>query len=239
MGTRGLVVLRKDGIDKGFYNHYDSYPEGLGKEIIDIVRNESTSPKLLSMFDAANVIGEGGIESWDKYLEAFESRGTANGLKKYCDIDICDYTSFIYNSLFCEYAYIINLDTNCIEYYVGFQREGQDGNRYQKDSQETGDELDEFYPCRLVKVIPFKALNDKRKTAKTIFGGDSFTDLTLGLENQFREGEKLVESIIESSLEYVSEFVKTNKDPKKERELNNLVSMINNSWKQIKTLMNE
>ena len=35
MGTRGLVgFVRKDGSKKGAYNHFDSYPEGLGLKIM-------------------------------------------------------------------------------------------------------------------------------------------------------------------------------------------------------------
>lgn len=40
MGTRGLLgYIRKDGTRKGCYNHYDSYPSGLGKAIADFLRS--------------------------------------------------------------------------------------------------------------------------------------------------------------------------------------------------------
>src|SRR4051812_27020924 len=33
MGTRGLIGVVADGVFKGTYNHYDSYPEHLGVEL--------------------------------------------------------------------------------------------------------------------------------------------------------------------------------------------------------------
>ncbi len=39
MGTRGLYGFRKDGVNKLTYNHYDSYPSGLGKHILEVIRD--------------------------------------------------------------------------------------------------------------------------------------------------------------------------------------------------------
>jgi hypothetical protein len=38
MGTRGAVVLVADGQEKTVYNHYDSYPDGLGETVLKWVR---------------------------------------------------------------------------------------------------------------------------------------------------------------------------------------------------------
>lgn len=37
MGTRGLVGFIIKGVRKGAYNHYDSYPAGLGNDIIRFI----------------------------------------------------------------------------------------------------------------------------------------------------------------------------------------------------------
>ena len=39
MGTRGLWGIRKNNVDKAAYNHFDSYPEGLGNEIVTWLKN--------------------------------------------------------------------------------------------------------------------------------------------------------------------------------------------------------
>jgi hypothetical protein len=35
MGTRGLKIVRFRGRYFTYYNHYDSYPEGLGQALVD------------------------------------------------------------------------------------------------------------------------------------------------------------------------------------------------------------
>lgn len=45
MSTRGCVAVKQQQGFKGVYNHYDSYPEGLGKDIWDYLQNEmKTTP---------------------------------------------------------------------------------------------------------------------------------------------------------------------------------------------------
>ena len=61
---------------------------------------------------------------------------------------------FIKDSLFCEYAYIANLDTKMLEFYVGFQKRPQEGNRYGTEPIE-GSSGRKYYPCRLAAEIPF------------------------------------------------------------------------------------
>ena len=50
MGTRGLWGLRKDGIDKLTYNHWDSYPTALGETIKSFILNHSPA-ELNEVFD--------------------------------------------------------------------------------------------------------------------------------------------------------------------------------------------
>lgn len=38
MGTRGTMAFRLDGELKGMYNHWDSYPTGLGNEMLEFLR---------------------------------------------------------------------------------------------------------------------------------------------------------------------------------------------------------
>lgn len=39
MDTSGFIVFRAKGIEAAFYNHYDSYPTGLGNEIINFIQS--------------------------------------------------------------------------------------------------------------------------------------------------------------------------------------------------------
>ena len=48
-----------------------------------------------------------------------------------------NYSDFLNNSLFCEYAYIINLDDGVLEYYTGGNRKPSDKGRYAKNKAPT------------------------------------------------------------------------------------------------------
>lgn len=45
MGTRGTMAFRLDGEVKGAYNHWDSYPTGLGNDLLKFLRDTANSRK--------------------------------------------------------------------------------------------------------------------------------------------------------------------------------------------------
>ncbi len=69
-----------------------------------------------------------------------------------------DYTSFIGDSLFCEYAYIMNLDTNSLEFYIGGNKKPT-GNRF---SKYTKNNENSYVECRLMLSIPFDVIRDNK-----------------------------------------------------------------------------
>lgn len=69
--------------------------------------------------------------------------------------------SFILNSLFCEYAYIINMDKKCLEFWKGFQKKPYKGNRYGTEA------TDGYYPCRMLKAYAFTRIR-KDGAEKTV-----------------------------------------------------------------------
>ena len=173
MGTRGLYGFRKNGIDKLTYNHFDSYPACLGAEVVDFCRRVSAD-EMDEMFDKIEVVkhndtptfvqidfcrqagwvdtdvSSGTEEDW--YCLLRNAQGDLKGLKKVIDkygkAYMLNDNDFIYDSLFCEYAYIINLDTRMLEFYDGFQKTPQLGNRYGESPN-----TDDFYPCKKVLEI--------------------------------------------------------------------------------------
>jgi hypothetical protein len=108
MGTRGLYVFKYRGIYYIFYNHYDSYPSGLGKLIISDIRQLVKDNKL-------DIVKElvGGIPLMEKQTEgSSEYDGIVNCIKR--PEDFIYYTSSEepnYN-MFIEYIYIIDFDEN-------------------------------------------------------------------------------------------------------------------------------
>jgi hypothetical protein len=81
MGTRGLYGFRKDGVDKTTYNHYDSYPEGLGNLVVDFVRN-TTIEYMREIYDRIIMVGEQdkSIVPTDAELVEWRLTGKLNGL---------------------------------------------------------------------------------------------------------------------------------------------------------------
>lgn len=180
MGTRGSVGFIYNDKEYLSYNQFDSYPEGLGHDVLKFISNINLE------------------NGWDKfkenaqYLKNVTGKITDNNLiekyKKYSDLSVSnqsysdpyclfrkiqgsswltelyegslqDYNlnnNFIKDSLYCEYAYIINLDTMMFEYYDGFQKKPQKNSRFGTVPYEN------YYPCRLVFLYNLEYIkNDK------------------------------------------------------------------------------
>ena len=148
MGTRGLLGFVADGELKASYNHNDSYPAGLGADVLTfvaqlvkdgpaaiasakervkalrVVENEGTEPTdedVAALHPWTNEsVGrptDSGKPSWYQLLR--ETQGNADAILS--SGYILDGRDFGKDSLFCEWAYVINFDTQCIEAYRGFQ----------------------------------------------------------------------------------------------------------------------
>ena len=179
MGTRGLYGFRKNEVDKTTYNHYDSYPDCLGRTIVEFCKTTSIE-EMNEIFDRIILVDEHTTPTQTQVIECIEyydgsvsvgspedwycllrnAQGNPNVYKhglKY----MIDNNDFIKDSLFCEYAYIINLDTNCLEFWVGFQKEPDENNRY---GIETHDNMGKYYPCKMMAYYPL----DAKKTVEEI-----------------------------------------------------------------------
>ena len=175
MGTRGAYGFHKNGIDKITYNHYDSYPTGLGDDIKKFISNHSIDD-INKIFNKIKMVKQNSkptkkqVESCKKYANVNVSKGTVEdwycllreaqgNLEAYADdlAYMIDGGAFLKESLFCEWGYVINLDTNVLEIYRGFQTKPQ-LNRY--FSNEHTDNIGEYYNCALVKEVPLGQVKD-------------------------------------------------------------------------------
>ncbi len=173
MGTSGLMGVRVDGVDKLTYNHFDSYPSGLGEDIVTDIRkmlseiglnkmralaasmklvDERAVPSAEAMKDFAgstdNSVGDGN-SSWYNLTRDLQG-------KLYPTLQagvMCKANDFIFDSLFCEWAYIINFDDGTLEIYKGFQRNPHVNGRY-SSMKPTGRGMGEYFPCALVLTLP-------------------------------------------------------------------------------------
>ena len=139
MSTRGQYGLKYDDEVKISYNHCDSYPTGLGNELIKFLMDK-TLDELNVICDGIEIVEDGGQDALD---------GDMN-----FNPVIEDYKTFLYDSLFCEYAYIINLDDNIVEFYTGFNKSPEGEGRY---ASMTADEDDKrYYGVVLKQEIPLE-----------------------------------------------------------------------------------
>lgn len=92
-------------------------------------------------------------EDWYSLL-----RNTQGNLEAYRDtnlVHMIDDRNFMQDSLFCEWAYIYNIDDECLEIYRGFQDMPQE-NRYKFNDNKKRD----YYQVALIDVIPYSELVD-------------------------------------------------------------------------------
>lgn len=146
MSTRGAVGFRVRGTDKITYNHTASDPEHLGESIVTWCREQddwkSAKKEVLAMKKVVNshplddelldVCLRLGTELPDNQLKWYNLLRNTQG-----DIDsilkakyYIDYKEFLMESLFCEWAYIINFDNMELEVYKGMQKVKHDKGRY-------------------------------------------------------------------------------------------------------------
>lgn len=171
MGTRGVYGFRVSGKDKVSYNHSDSCPSGLGVEILgqaitlgehegwDKIKKQAKAIRMVGRHDKPTAediekfghkmnLGVGNQSPNDWYCLLRETQGDliAN-LELGVMIDSAD---FILDSLFCEWGYIINLDSMKLEVYRGFQSKPHTNGRYAEMKSGRDDPEDKYYPCALV-----------------------------------------------------------------------------------------
>lgn len=198
MGTRGTIGFRIDGKDYLTYNHFDSYPDGLGVDVLDEIKgifknysmdeiknnitslipvDSDNSPSLedaikYRIFSNASVGNQGidnkQIHTWYQLLR--EAQGTLGGYMSGVIKHIILENYFIKDSLFCEYGYIVNFDSGMFEVWKGFQHEPDPSNRY-------GQECDrDYYPCKLMYEFSLDDLPIEEVFLKTVLDEEEEED---------------------------------------------------------------
>ena len=179
MGTRGAYGFRKDGVDKVTYNHWDSYPSGLGASMAEFCASNNAQD-MMRLYRQIQLVSEGGrptaeqigecrtdglydgsVSSGDPhdwYCLLRNLQGEPAKLKEFADkhghVYMIDDSGFL-TAWSCEYAYIINLDTGNLEFWRGAQTVPQPGNRYGEGRSQDGN-----YPCKLSLEIPLNTIKD-------------------------------------------------------------------------------
>lgn len=134
MSTNGLYGFMKDGKLKITYNHFDSYPECLGKEIFNYIKNRTLSD-LIKIYDSIELI-DGDKKPTKEQKKKYElcsdvsvSRQSLNDW--YCLLRnlqgdlfghesygvMIDYSMSFHEGYF-PWAYVINIDNKSFDIYT-------------------------------------------------------------------------------------------------------------------------
>lgn len=175
MSTRGFIGFVVDGAEKIGYNHSDSYPSGLGIDMLTWLRTASVA-ELAERTKALRVV-ESEAEPTDEEIERFRGsydpsvggpsdRPTWYQLLRKTQGDpaailragaIEDASGFPGNSLFAEWGYVVDMDTRTFEAYVGFQAEPHDKGRFaSRPRRELS--VGTYYPVALAASWPLDNL---------------------------------------------------------------------------------
>lgn len=146
MSTRGLVGIKHDNKYFGIYNHQDSYPEGLGANFLDMIKEilpfggssiiKDINQIVKNVNDIVETFDDEDVDNTVEYL-----KGVLLGKKHKINNDI----DFIKDSLFCEYAYFIDFDENQVLVYKGGQTYPDPDNPFGEDQYNDNG----YYPCSL------------------------------------------------------------------------------------------
>lgn len=189
MGTRHLIMVVHGGETKiAQYGQWDGYPEGQGVTVLNFVRKKAKLAKFKEALKKVRFSTEADEKKKTKFLESI---GCKNGWmdmdqadkyhKKYPynsrdigaeilelvtnskdkEIVLVDSTDFAGDSLFCEWAYVIDLDKNQLEAYSGFNKEPLDADERFANIAKDGES--EYHGIRCLKKFDLDKLPTKRK----------------------------------------------------------------------------
>jgi hypothetical protein len=174
MGTRNLILVKYNQEYKvAQYSQWDGYPSGEGFNVVKFL----TQPNLnINLFkEKINNIthwGKEGLQLFESYILAgFNGVNEHPELSRDLGSEILDYIykdlvnkvnfdiNFAANSLFCEWAWCINLDTNCLDCFKGWQTEPLDKDQPFYYLQDKMMPEEGYYPIKLICSIPFNELS--------------------------------------------------------------------------------
>jgi hypothetical protein len=171
--------IRVGGRDFGSYCHCDSYPEGLGKDIVadyhaaieefglDGLKQRAASLEVLDQDQKPTA-------EQKKRLSAFSNTGVSEQTADdpYCLVRnlqgklldtirtgvILDAMDFVKQSLFCEWGYIVNLDEMKLEIYKGIQQKPHGKGRYADAPPSRSATGTDFYACALINEFQLDSI---------------------------------------------------------------------------------
>jgi len=193
MGTRSLICVFKDGKYKvAQYSQWDGYPEGQGIGVLKFLTKEmdrnlfetklnmvrfGTEEELNKQWKECGADDSGWVNmevsNRHKKLYPENDRDTGSDILSIIQntnkpLVLENSLEFAADSLFCEWAYVIDLDKNTFEVYEGFNQEPLDDNeRFSFLDYNPPHRTDKYYPVRLVAIFDINNLPTEEEFLNT------------------------------------------------------------------------
>ena len=145
MSQKGTFIIRAGGQEKSLCIPSNADPGYMAQNVISLVR-ECDLHKLFDCMSPSN---------FSEYFW-FDARDLMMKTELGKSFSYKDNAGFITDSLMCEYGYVLDLDEEELDYYIGFQKKPQKGNRYGEEITYTSEKMENYYPCKLVARFSFK-----------------------------------------------------------------------------------
>ncbi|MEV0027850.1 hypothetical protein [Nocardia sp. NPDC050793] len=178
MGTRGFISFVAGGQEKTTYTHSDSYPSGLGLDVLGWLRTAVTSLDVLTERATSLLVVDPGSTPTPSQIDHLRQHADLTVSDRRLDDWYCmlrdtqgdpeaildagvieDARTFPLDSLWAEYGYLIDTDTSTFETYVGAQRRPHDRGRFAHRRLPDWDPIvDKYYPVALVASWPLNAI---------------------------------------------------------------------------------
>lgn len=161
MGTRNLTMVVLDNEFKvAQYGQWDGYPEGQGKTVFEFIQDGKADSTFVEKVRASK-FHEDGMTINDTLPEW--SRNTAAEIldiirERKPGIILHDSKTFAYDSLFCEWAYLLDLDRKVLEVYEGFNQNPVTEGRFLSSDPEMQDDSiigKDYHPIVKIEEFPF------------------------------------------------------------------------------------
>jgi hypothetical protein len=195
MGTRHLTMVVSGGKTKiAQYGQWDGYPSGQGVTVLGFLkRRRGKFDPFKKKLENCRFINDKDQKKIDRFMKSIGSKDGCmnmdqvgkyhreypylsrdNGAdilnmvaKSKGEVLLKDSTDFAADSLFCEWAYVIDFDKNVLECYGGFNKEPvADDNRFKHF--EEGRENKEYYCIALIKTYKLDELPTKKEFVKEL-----------------------------------------------------------------------
>lgn len=186
MGTRNLTCVVQDGKFKvAQYGQWDGYPEGAGAWIANFLKEDGNIDKLRTALNRVSFLQSGelkkrlyeanigimmlGSEQEQQYKRDFYWYDRDLGYKilealvnsQDEKIELEDWSAFSTDSLFCEWAYVVDLDANTLVVYKGFNEDKSREAGHFENIEESG--LNEYGTVYPVVVYSLDDLPDNQQ----------------------------------------------------------------------------